>query len=106
MNSLNWSAFAFLKRKKQEEEPQDDAKQHYLMVRAVNNQIYNIKVPDEFVDFGYQVEVRNSDGDCVYRARKIKLSQWLIDLHTQPSGEYNIVIHCGLQMLTKKICKI
>jgi hypothetical protein len=106
MTGINWNALALFKRKKKEEEETSDAPQpSYLMVRAVNNQIYNIKVPDSFLVFGYEVEVRDSDGECVYRARNINLQQWLIDLHTQPAGMYYISIHSGLQSLMKKIEK-
>jgi hypothetical protein len=105
MTSINWNALALFKHKKKEEEHSETPLATYLMVRAVNNQIYNIKVPDSFLIFDYEVEVRNSAGECVYRARNINLQQWLIDLHTQPPGMFYISIHSGLQFLMKAIEK-
>lgn len=105
MNGINWNALALFRRKKKEENAPQTPPSSYLMVRAINNQIYNLKVPDSFLVFGYEVEVRNTDGLCVYRARNINLQQWLIDLHTQPAGTYYISIHSGLQSLMKAIEK-
>jgi hypothetical protein len=105
MTSINWNALALFKRKKKEEEHSETPLASYLMVLAVNNQIYNIKVPDSFLIFGYEVEVRNSAGECVYRARNINLQQWLIDLHTHPPGMFYISIHSGLKFLMKAIEK-
>lgn len=102
MTGFNWNAFDLFKKKKSED-PAEEVPPQYLLVKPVNNKIYNIKVPDHFRILGYRVDVTTHEGHHVYQAQNINLNQWLIDLTTHNFGSYNVTITSGLQSVTKTI---